>query len=391
MSQTPHSPSSYPLTKSLPHPNPQTLNESSTTTTTTDAIHPPSPNATFIGDMARTYSQRTGGCNILLAKQLINLIIPSLPPLPPPPTSTTADARPTLRILDNACGPMILTRECLSAPAIVASDRYATVHVSAVDLSPDFIAYNQTLLSSLTTTTTPPAAAAAASPKLNIDTALMDSTSLSFPRDTFDLSFTALALFAFPSPAQGVRELHRTLKPGGATACTTWKSVGWLPLLHELETELFSSPSSSSSSTSADKNQQHAAVPLTTFPFLTPWAVPGKLASVLREGGFSRVEETEIDAIAWWGSGDECAYWVTETLWLMVGMREGGARRGGGWGDGEGQVGKEGLRVGFRGVLEKRIRRGDGDEGGNQGVVVVRGEGGRVGIRMVAFAGLGWK
>lgn len=112
---------------------------------------------------------------------------------------------------------------------------------------------------------------------------------------------------------------------------------------------------------------------------------------MLREGGFSRVEETEIDAIAWWGSGDECAYWVTETLWLMVGMREGGARRGGGWGDGEGQVGKEGLRVGFRGVLEKRIRRGDGDEGGNQGVVVVRGEGGRVGIRMVAFAGLGWK
>lgn len=120
--------------------------------------------------------------------------------------------------------------------------------------------------------------------------------------------------------------------------------------------------------------------------------MPGKLSSVLREGGFSRVEESEIEAVAWWGSVDECAYWISETLWLMVGMRDGV----GCWGDGAGQVGKEGLREGLRGVLEKGVLRGDGGEGeggnGDAGSkVVVRGEGGRVGIRMVAFAGLGWK
>lgn len=115
--------------------------------------------------------------------------------------------------------------------------------------------------------------------------------------------------------------------------------------------------------------------------------MPGKLSSVLREGGFDRVEESELRAIAWWGSVDECAYWMTETLWLMVGMREGKGL----WGDGEGKVGKEGMRVGLRGVLERRMGDGEGEgEEGDEGVVV-RGDGGRVGIRMVAFAGLGWK
>ena len=91
---------------------------------------------------------------------------------------------------------------------------------------------------------------------------------------------------------------------------------------------------------------------------------------------------------------DECTHWMTETLWLMVRMRD--EKVGAGWGNGEGRVGKEGMREGLRGVLEKAMLGGEekGGREGEGGNVVVKGEGeeeGRVGIRMVAFAGVGWK
>ena len=94
--------------------------------------------------------------------------------------------------------------------------------------------------------------------------------------------------------------------------------------------------------------------------------MPGKLTSILREGGFEIVEEREIEAVAWWDGVAEAAYWITATLKMMVGK---------GWSEGE----REGMEAGFRRVLE-----GEGSQ------VVVR-EGGKVGFRMVAFAGVGWK
>lgn len=70
------------------------------------------------------------------------------------------------------------------------------------------------------------------------------------------------------------------------------------------------------------------------------------------EGG--GVEEREVEVVAWWGSGEERTCWITETVGVMVWE---------GWGEGR-------------------------EEGSG---LVVRGEGGRVGIRMIAFVGVGWK
>lgn len=106
----------------------------------------------------------------------------------------------------------------------------------------------------------------------------------------------------------------------------------------------------------------------TRLPFIEPWTVPGKLAQILREGGFERVEEREIEGMAWWDGVGECAYWMTRTLGMMVGE---------GWG--------EGMEEGFKVVLERGLREGKGEG------LVVTDEGGRVGFRTVAFAGVGWK
>ena len=81
------------------------------------------------------------------------------------------------------------------------------------------------------------------------------------------------------------------------------------------------------------------------------------------------MEEREVEGVAWWDGVEETAYWLTATLKLMVGQ---------GWTERE----KEGMEGGFRTVLETGIKEGSG---------LVMSKEGRVGFRMVAFAGVGWK
>ena len=288
--------------------------------TTPDHVH-----SAFEGDMAKTYNSRTGGCNILLADHLISLIKPHLPP----PTSP-------LRILDNACGPTVLTTQCLKSPTIRS---HSSLHISAVDLSADFISANRALITSHPEWT---------SAGITIDTEIMNGMDLKFPNNTFDISFTSLALFAFPDPVKGASELHRTLKPNGVAALTTWKHLGWLPILHEVERRL------------------RPGQELTRFPLVESWFVPGKLAQTLREGGFQQVEEGEVRAFAMWESLEVAAEKMCETLRMMVGD---------GWSEGE----KEKMVEGFKEVM---------GEGWGE---LIRGKEGRLGFEMVAWTGVGRK
>jgi len=279
----------------------------------------------FKGDMERSYNARTGGCNISLANHLISLVTPSLPPQTSP-----------LRILDNACGPAVLTSVCLQTAAIT---EHKTVHISAVDLSEDFITNNQSLIDSTPSWTTN---------SIMVDTAVMNGMDLHFPSNTFDVSFTSLAIFAFPDPVKGSAELHRTLKPGGVAAFTTWKDVGWLPLLHEVEAIV------------------KPGKELTTFPMLEPWRVPGQLERTLREGGFEDVVESSVVVHAWYETEEKAAESLTETLKLMVGK---------GWSDEEKERMEGGLLDSFR----------------NGSEYAVYGDGGKVGFEMIAWTGVGRK
>ena len=133
----------------------------------------------FTGDMAASYNTRTGGCNTLLADHIISLVQPYLPPTHQP-----------LRILDNASGPAVVTTRCFANTAITD---HAALHISAVDISSDFVANNRSLIAQTPVWT---------SNGTLVDTAVMDGTNLHFATNTFDVSFTSLAIFALTTPSK---------------------------------------------------------------------------------------------------------------------------------------------------------------------------------------------
>ena len=263
---------------------------------------------------------------MLFARHLISLVKPSLP----------AKSAP-LRFLDNACSPLVQSIELFDDETITA---HPEVYISATDTSTDFIINNQAFISANRLWN---------SNGKKIDTDVMNGMDLQYPDNTFDASFTSLAIFAFPDPVKGVNELYRTLKPGGVTALTTWKRVGWLPLLHAVERIV------------------RPGKELTRFTFLEPWLAPKKLRQVLLDGGFEKAAEGEVMAHAWFEGEQMAAKCLSDTLKMLV---------GGGWSEEE----KMRIESGFRDVL----RKGGMEE-------AIKREGEKVGFEMVVWTGVGWK
>lgn len=67
-----------------------------------------------------------------------------------------------------------------------------------------------------------------------------DAMALPFPDGHFDAAVMALVIFFVPTPARGVAEMRRTVRPGGAVATYAWDIVGngipYEPILAELRT-----------------------------------------------------------------------------------------------------------------------------------------------------------
>ena len=166
---------------------------------------------------------------------------------------------------------------------------------------------------------------------VTVNTEIMNGMDLKSPSNTFDVSCTSFALFAFPDTVDSAYDLHRTCKSHGMAALTAWKTFGWIPFPYEVARRI------------------RPGREFTRFLLLDMWSVPGKLAETLREGGFWEVEDGEVKAYAFWESLEVAAGKLSETLRMMAGKR---------W------------REGFREVMR---------------------EGGRVGVEMVAWTGVGRK
>lgn len=58
-----------------------------------------------------------------------------------------------------------------------------------------------------------------------------DAQTLPYPNEMFDAAFSLFGLMFFPDRKKGFAEIHRTLKPGGSIAVTSWASVDQSPAM----------------------------------------------------------------------------------------------------------------------------------------------------------------
>lgn len=105
------------------------------------------------------------------------------------------------KLLDVACGPGTL-------PLLIHD---TAVEIHAIDFSPGMLECFQREIGRSGIT--------------NIRTYHMDGQNLGFADNTFDWAFSIFGLMFFPDRLRGFREIHRTLKPGGRAAITSWAPV----------------------------------------------------------------------------------------------------------------------------------------------------------------------
>ncbi|KAI9673147.1 MAG: hypothetical protein M1817_003009 [Caeruleum heppii] len=195
--------------------------------------------------ISSNYERSTGGCTRELARYLVELS----PPIKEPS-----------KILDNACGTGIVTEEIFqhATPRQVPPTAH-TFH--AVDVAPPMISNVQ--------------ASSAARGWTNVHAEVMDAHDLTFPDDTFALSYTNLGILFCAEPVRAATHVYRTLAPGGTAYLTTWSQLGYLPHLRAIEKTV------------------RPDLPRWKLPIADPWFTAEYLREVLEKGGFS-ADQIEI-------------------------------------------------------------------------------------------------
>ncbi|KAF2109622.1 S-adenosyl-L-methionine-dependent methyltransferase [Lophiotrema nucula] len=158
-----------------------------------------------------------------------------------PPISATSV------VLDNACGPGIITGEVRKQNA--SADEHLRIY--ATDISPGMI-------EQVREKNWP-----------GVEAIVMDAQELAFAENTFTHSFTNLGIFMFPDPEKGAAEIYRTLKPGGVAVITSLKQVGWIRIFQNAQRTV------------------RPEAPLWKGLLAEEWSTRRKLESVIQAGGFS--------------------------------------------------------------------------------------------------------
>ncbi|ORY03504.1 S-adenosyl-L-methionine-dependent methyltransferase [Basidiobolus meristosporus CBS 931.73] len=198
---------------------------------------------------ALQYDRKTGGCTRDIASDIITLIKPI--------TNSS-------KILDNACGTGIVTLELLKTqPALNDNSNNPKIH--AVDLSKPMTDILRGRIDDRGYSSV-------------VEVGVMDAQKLVFQDSIFTHSFTNMGIFMFPDPLKGAQEIYRTLKKGGSATVSIWKSLGYLPALHEIQNAI--SP-----------GEKPFEVPLKK-----EWHEKETLAEVLQTAGFDNVEIYEKPA-----------------------------------------------------------------------------------------------
>jgi ubiquinone/menaquinone biosynthesis C-methylase UbiE len=120
-------------------------------------------------------------------------------------------------VLDNACGPGIVTGEIQTQ---VTSSNMPLIH--AVDFSPQMIHEF--------------AQKGKAEGWTNVKADIMDAQGLKFDENSFTHSITTFGILLFPDPVKAAREIYKTLRPGGVALVPSWhNSDWWLGILQDVQ------------------------------------------------------------------------------------------------------------------------------------------------------------
>lgn len=222
-------------------------------------------------DFASKYEISTGGCTRQLATYLLSLL---------PALSSTS------HIHDNACGPGILAQE------VLFQNHSLTPSITCTDSSPQMITLAQHTIPAIT-----PSNAA------NLSFHVLPGDALDLlPSESFTHSITNMGIFFFTDALKGAREIHRTLTPNGTAIVTTWKSAGYMPILHCAQ--------------KAVRPQD----PLFEWPIAKEWYEADHLQEILRKVGFESVEMSEVTVhFAGKSLEETCGFLVD--MWKQVGPK----------------------------------------------------------------------
>lgn len=173
-----------------------------------------------------------------------------------------AGVRPRSRVLDVAAG---AGDQTLDIAERVGPEGY----VLATDLSPAILAFAKDN--------------AARAGYANVDTRVADAEALGVDAASFDAAVCRLGLMFLPDPLQGLREMHRALRPGGGVCTMVFSALEKNPCI----TVLMSTA------------MKHAGLPARD-PYqpggLLSLGKPGLIDALFKEAGFKDVATTTIDA-----------------------------------------------------------------------------------------------
>jgi SAM-dependent methyltransferase len=117
----------------------------------------------------------------------------------------------------------------------------------------------------------------------NVDTRVADGEFLRIEEGSFDASVCRLGLMLFPDPRQGLREMHRALKPGGGVCTMVFSG----PQANPCITTLLSTAFRHAGLAPRDPHQAGGLLSL---------GKPGLIDEMFRAAGFKDVASTRIDA-----------------------------------------------------------------------------------------------
>ena len=271
----------------------------------------------FFNKSAASYEKGSGNTTRNVATEIVQVYLTDLPKNP--------------RILDNACGPAILTEELLKA--------YPNASVDAVDLAPGMIDVVKGMIQ-------------ANGWEDQVRTDVMNGCDLKLPDNVFDASVTNFGIFMMEPSEKAGSEIYRTLKEGGLAVITTWKKVGWPAILDEIA-----------------KSLRPGKEPF-RMPKLEKWFLRDTLEDTMKQAGLKDVQLTEFPTGIWKMKGEEEQF--TGKMASMIGMLLGDQ-----WTPEE----KEKLQPGFDEIIANKDQRDR----------LFIEKDGILGVEMIAWIGVGRK